>query len=92
MSTKFDEESQASYDWRMTIEHRLDNIEADIATMKLDIAFLKANGATKTDIAELRGDIKAQLAEAKSSIIVWVVGSVFLAQLLPALLKLLITG
>lgn len=37
--------------------------------------------ATKSDIS----DTKAAISEAKSSIIMWVVGAVFLAQLLPAL-------
>lgn len=90
MSTKFDEESQAAYDWRMTIEARLGRIEADIAVMKIDIAILKATTATKSDITELRAGQKASLAEAKSSIITWVVSAVFIAQLLPALLKIFI--
>lgn len=85
MSVKFDEESQAAYDWRMLIESRLERIENDIA-------FLKATCATKVDIAELRGDLKAGLAETKASIIMWVVTSVFVGQLLPALLKLFNLG
>lgn len=88
MSVKFDEESQAAYDWRMLIESRLERIENDIAAMKLDIAILKATSATKTDIAEL----KAAIAESKSSTIMWVVTAVFVAQLLPALLKLFHLG
>ncbi|TFW17727.1 hypothetical protein E4L98_19860 [Duganella callida] len=78
---KFDEESQASYDWRMNMQARLEKIEADIFAMKVDIAFLKANSATKADLAETR-----------STIIAWVVGAVFLGQLLPSLLKLLLPG
>lgn len=42
--------------------------------------------------ADLKGEVKAQIAEAKTSIIQWVVTAVFIAQLLPALLKLLIPG
>jgi hypothetical protein len=80
---KFDEEKPEAYAWRMNIETRLEKIEADLASIKLDIALLKANSATKTDIAELR----TQIAEAKSSIIIWVVGAVFIGQLLPQLLK-----
>jgi len=41
--------------------------------------------ATKSDI----GDTKTAIAEAKSSIIMWVVGAVFLAQLLPAAPKII---
>lgn len=37
--------------------------------------------ATKGDI----GDTKAAIAEAKSAIIIWVVGAIFVAQLLPML-------
>lgn len=79
MSVTFDDEKPEAYAWRMNIETRLEKIEADIAAMKLDIGILKATSATKSD-----------LAEAKSSIIVWVVGAIFVAQLLPALLKLLV--
>ena len=57
--------------------------------MKTDVAVIKATGATKSDLAELRGETKAAIAEAKSSIILWVVSAVFIAQLLPALLQLL---
>jgi len=90
MSMKFDDERPEAYAWRMNIEARLGKLEADVAAIKLDIAFLKANSATKTDIAELKGELKAALAEAKSSIIIWVVGAIFVTQLLPSLLKLFV--
>lgn len=60
---------------------RIENLEADVATIKTDLAVVKANGATKSDIA----DTKAAIAEAKSAIIMWVVGAIFVAQLLPML-------
>jgi ribosome-interacting GTPase 1 len=74
------------------MEERIEKLEADVATIKIDIAVLKTNSATKADIAELKAELKAQIAETKSSTIVWVVGAIFLAQLLPALLKLFFPG
>jgi hypothetical protein len=44
------------------------------AAIKTDVAVMKATGATKADVAE-----------AKSAIILWVVGAIVLAQLVPAL-------
>jgi hypothetical protein len=84
---KFDEEKPEAYAWRMHIETRLEKIEEVVATMKLDIAFLKANSATKSDLAKLEAELKTSIAEAKSAIIIWVVGAVFIGQLLPQLLK-----
>ena len=43
----------------------------------------------RAEMAEMENRLKTQIAETKSTIITWVVGSVFLAQLLPALLKYL---
>jgi len=64
--------------------------KADLAELsyatKADIAELRAT--TKADIAELRASTKAEIAEAKTSIILWVVGAIFISQLLPSLLKL----
>lgn len=39
------------------------------------------------DLAVIRAEMKAHIAEAKNSIIMWVVSAILLAQLLPALLK-----
>ncbi len=39
--------------------------------------------AIEKDLAVMRAESKANVAEAKNSIIVWVVAAVFLAQLLP---------
>jgi hypothetical protein len=38
-------------------------------------------------MAELKAEIRVAVAEAKTSTIMWVVSAIFLAQLLPALLK-----
>jgi hypothetical protein len=65
---------------------RIEKLESDIAAIKIDLGILKANSATKSDIAET----KALISEAKSSIIIWVAAAIVLAQLLPAILKLFI--
>jgi hypothetical protein len=69
---------------------RIEKLEADLVTMKTDIAVIKANGSTKSDIAELRAstksdiaELKVSIAESQTKIIMWVVVAVFLAQLLP---------
>jgi hypothetical protein len=83
------------------METRVAKLEADLTAIKIDIAVIKANGATKSDIAELKAatkiDIaelkastKTDIAEAKTTIIMWVVSAIVLAQLLPSVLKLFI--
>jgi len=84
------------------MEQRVTKLEFEMEAIKLDLGILKATVATKTDlaeaiakvnadtrssIAEVKAETKAGIAEAKNAIIVWVVGSVFLAQLLPGLLR-----
>ncbi|MYM66247.1 hypothetical protein GTP45_05280 [Pseudoduganella sp. FT55W] len=99
MSVKFDEEKTEAYHWRMNTEARIKQLETDDLTHKVDLTYLKANCATKADIAKLEGEfgkfqaeMKAQLAEAKASIIQWSVTAIFIAQLLPALLKIFLPG
>jgi len=61
------------------MQKRVEKLEEDVATIKADLAVIKATHATKADIAET-----------KASIIMWVVSAVFVAQLLPAVLKMVL--
>ena len=55
---------------------------------RLTVLETRANTfATKEDLARAEGSLLAKIADAKNSIIMWVVSAVLLAQLLPALLK-----
>ena len=58
------------------MEARVEKLEDRLAAIELDLGILKATSATKSD-----------LAEAKTTIILWVVSAVILAQILPGLLK-----
>ena len=82
--------AELSYATKADIAELRNATKADIAELraatKADIAELRA--ATKADIAELRAATKAEIAEAKTSIILWVVGAIFISQLLPSLLEL----
>lgn len=75
---------------------RVEKLETDVAAIKTDVAVIKANGATKSDVAELRGlfgELKAatkgDIADAKFQIILWVVSAIVIAQLLPIIVKLI---
>lgn len=99
MSMKFDEEKPEAYHWRVHTDTRIERLEDGNMSHEIDLAFLKAHYATKDDIVEVKALITAlearmevKIAEAKTSIIQWVVSAVFLAQLLPPLLKLFVTG
>lgn len=65
------------------MEKRIGKLESRLAAIELDLGILKATCATKSDLAEL----KATVSEAKTTIILWVVSAVILAQMLPGLLK-----
>jgi hypothetical protein len=58
------------------LETLADKIAEPLATIERDVAVIKSNYATSSDIAD-----------AKNSIVMWVVSAILLAQLLPAVVK-----
>ena len=58
------------------MEARVKSLEDALVAVKTDLAVMKSNYATKADIAE-----------AKNAILMWVVSAVLLAQVLPGILK-----
>ncbi|WLI90020.1 hypothetical protein Q4S45_02520 [Massilia sp. R2A-15] len=58
------------------VEAKVDGLADRMGVLERDVAIIKSNYATKADVAE-----------AKNSVIMWVVSAILLAQLLPALLK-----
>lgn len=69
------------------MEARLARVEENVAAIQADVHIIKMTGATKLDIAEC----KTLIAETKASILMWVVGSIFLAQLIPEFILFLKT-
>lgn len=63
---------------------RLAQIDVRLARIETKFDGHEKLFASKEDLARAEGSMKAAIAEAKSSIIMWVVGSVFFAQLLPS--------
>jgi hypothetical protein len=57
---------------------RIRELEKDLQQMKTDIAVVRSNYATKADVSE-----------AKNSIIVWVVGAVVISQIIPSIPNIL---
>lgn len=74
MSEQFDDGNYHAYD--QTMEPRIQKLETELAIVKTDVAVIKSNYATKADVME-----------AKYSIIIWIVSAFLLTQLLPVLLK-----
>lgn len=62
-----------------SIDARLSGVESDLTAIKIDIAVIKAIAASKAD-----------LAEAKVTIIFWLATIVILGQVLPSVLKLFV--
>ena len=69
----------------MELIERVGQLEKEVSSIKVDVAIIKSNYATKADISEVKFSLKTDIAEAKSSIIMWVVAAIFMAQLLPML-------
>lgn len=67
------------------MEARLKALEEALPQIRQDLAVMRSNYVTKADVAEVRGELKAEIANSKTSIIMWVVGTIILAQVLPAL-------
>ena len=50
------------------MEARVAKLEADIPAIKIDVAVIKQTCATKTDLAEVKAELKADLAEVKGEL------------------------
>lgn len=68
-----------------TMEARVKALEDTMAQVRQDLAVMRSNYVTKAELADVRGDLKSEIANAKTSIIMWVVGTIIVAQVLPAL-------
>lgn len=67
------------------MEARVKALEEAMHQIRQDLAVMRSNYVTKADVADIRGELKSEIANAKTSIIMWVVGTIILAQVLPAL-------
>lgn len=67
------------------MEPRVRALEDAMGQVRQDLAVMRSNYVTKADLSDVRGELKAEIANAKTAIIMWVVGAIFLAQILPAL-------
>lgn len=66
------------------------NGEMEARVTKLEATVEKTDArlhAIEKDLAVIRAEMKATVAEAKNSIIMWVVSAILLAQVLPGVLK-----
>lgn len=70
------------------LEVAVERIDGRLHGIETNLAVVKSNYATTLDIASVRTEIsgiRTEIANAKNSIILWVVGAVFFAQILPAM-------
>ncbi|OZI74560.1 hypothetical protein CAL22_08860 [Bordetella genomosp. 12] len=67
------------------MEARVKALEDTMTQVRQDLAVMRSNYVTKAELADVRGDLKSEIANAKTSIIMWVVGTIIVAQVLPAL-------
>ncbi|ANN71528.1 hypothetical protein BAU08_09435 [Bordetella bronchialis] len=67
------------------MERRVKALEDAMIQVKQDLAVIRSNYATQANVEA----VKSSVAEAKSAIIMWVVGAIFLAQVLPHLPEVL---
>jgi predicted nucleic acid-binding Zn-ribbon protein len=58
------------------LDGRMTNVETRLTKVEQDVAVIKSNYATRADVTD-----------AKNSIIMWVVGAVLFAQVIPQLVK-----
>jgi ABC-type metal ion transport system substrate-binding protein len=79
------------------LEGDVGTLKSDVGILKVDVGILKVDvSVLKTDVAILKTDVaviksnyatKADIADAKNAVILWVASAVLFAQLLPFILK-----
>ncbi|NHH86535.1 hemolysin XhlA [Cobetia sp. MB87] len=62
-----------------TLETRVTALEADVRTLREDVAVIKSNYATKADINELKAELKAELHSSLRLQTMWSVGTIIAA-------------